>query len=102
MMNESYGFGSFRNKIWLAYGSKLSKEYEIGYHTLFLPLVSYAKKEGITNKIIKIILEHIARHRTVDIRKQKYNKIDILGRLYRIILEPLCYITGRIKLWQKK
>ena len=102
MMNESYGFGSFRNKIWLAYGSKLSKEYEIGYHTLFLPLVSYAKKEGVTNKIIKIILEHIARHRTVDIRKQKYNKIDILGRLYRIILEPLCYITGRIKLWQKK
>ena len=102
MMNESYGFGSFRNKIWLAYGSKLSKEYEIGYHTLFLPLVKYAKQKGFTNIIIKNVLEHIAIHRTVDIRKQKYNKVGILGRAYRLILEPLCYITGRIKLWKKK
>ena len=102
MMNESYGFGSFRNKIWLAYGSKLSKEYEIGYHTLFLPLVKYAKQKGFTNNIIKNILEHIAIHRTIDIRKQKYNKVDALGRVYRLILEPLCYITGRIKLWKKK
>jgi len=102
MMNESYGFGSFRNKIWLAYGSKLSKEYEIGYHTLFLPLVKYAKQKGFTNIIIKNVLEHIAIHRTVDIRKQKYNKVDVLGRAYRLILEPLCYITGRIKLWKKK
>jgi hypothetical protein len=102
MMNESYGFGSFRNKIWLAYGSKLSKEYEVGYHALFLPLVKYAKQKGFTNNIVKNILEHIARHRTVDIRKQKYNKVDVLGRTYRTILEPLCYITGRIKLWKKK
>ena len=102
MMNESYGFGSFRNKVWLAYGAKLSKEYEIGYHTLFLPLVKYAKQKGFTNTIVKNVLEHIARHRTVDIRKQKYNKVDVLGRTYRTILEPLCYITGRIKLWKKK
>lgn len=102
MMNESYGFGSFRNKIWLVYGSKLPKEYEIGYHTLFLPLVKYAKQKGFTNTLIKNVLEHIAIHRTVDIRKQKYNKVHVLGRTYRLILEPLCYITGRIKLWKKK
>ena len=102
MMNESYGFGSFRNKIWLAYGNNLSKEYEVGYHTLFLPLVGYAKQKGLTNTIVKNVLEHIARHRTVDIRKQKYNKVDMLGRIYRTVLEPLCYITGRIKLWKKK
>jgi len=102
MMNESYGFGSFRNKVWLAYGAKLSKEYEIGYHTLFLPLVKYAKQKGFTNSIVKNALEHIARHRTIDIRKQKYNKVDMLGRAYRTLLEPLCYITGRIKIWKKK
>lgn len=102
MMNESYGFGSFRNKIWLAQSKNLSKEYEIGYHTLFLPLVKYAKQKGFTNSIVKKILEHIAIHRTIDIRKQKYNKVNILGRTYRIILEPLCYITGGIKTWKKK
>jgi hypothetical protein len=102
MMNESYGFGSFRNKVWLAHSAKLSKEYEVGYHALFLPLVKYAKQKGFTNNIVKNALEHIARHRTVDIRKQQYNKVDVLGRTYRTILEPLCYITGRIKLWKKK
>jgi hypothetical protein len=102
MMNESYGFGSFRNKIWLAQSKNLSKEYEIGYHILFLPLVKYAKQKGFINNIVKKILEHIAVHRTIDIRKQKYNKINILGRTYRIILEPLCYITGGIKTWKKK
>jgi len=102
MMNESYGFGSFRNKIWLAQSKNLSKEYEVGYHTLFLPLVKYAKQKGFTNSIVKKILEHIAIHRTIDIRKQKYNKLNILGRTYRIILEPLCYITGGIKTWKKK
>ena len=102
MMNDFYGFGSFRNKIWLAQSKNLSKEYEIGYHTLFLPLVKYAKQKGFINNIVKKILEHIAIHRTVDIRKQKYNRIDILGRMYRTILEPLCYITGGIKTWKKK
>ena len=102
MMNEFYGFGSFRNKVWLSHSAKLSKEYEVGYHALFLPLVKYAKQKGFTNAIVKNVLEHIARHRTVDIRKQQYNKVDVLGRTYRTILEPLCYITGRIKLWKKK
>jgi hypothetical protein len=102
MMNESYGFGSFRNKIWLAQSRNLAKEYEIGYHTLFLPLVKYAKQKGFINNIVKKVLEHIAIHRTIDIRKQKYNKLDILGRTYRTILEPLCYITGGIKTWKKK
>lgn len=102
MMNESYGFGSFRNKIWLSYAKHLTKEHEVGYHALFLPLVNYAKQKGFINTIVKNILEHIARHRTIDIRKQKYNRVDMLGRTYRTILEPLCYITGRIKLWKKK
>ena len=50
MMNESYGFGSFRNAIWLKYAKdNLSPEYQIGYHKLFLPLVKYAKGNNKSN-----------------------------------------------------
>jgi hypothetical protein len=92
MMNESYGFGSFRNKIWLRHSKNLAPEYQIGYHRIFLPLVKKAK----TNKILKKILEHIAVHRTIDIRQEEKNKIHLLGRTYRKILEPICYWVGKI------
>ena len=35
MMNESYGFGSFRNKIWLRHSKNLAPEYQIGYHKIY-------------------------------------------------------------------
>jgi len=92
MMNESYGFGSFRNKIWLRHSKNLAPEYQIGYHRIFLPLVKKAK----TNKVLKKILEHIAIHRTIDIRQEEKNKIHLLGRVYRTILEPICYWVGKI------
>ena len=92
MMNKSYGFGSFRNKIWLRHSKNLAPEYQIGYHKIFLPLVKKSK----TNKFIKKILEHIAIHRTIDIRKEEKNKIHLLGRIYRKILEPICYLVGRL------
>jgi len=96
MMNDAYGFGSFRNTIWLRYAKQnLTKEHEKGYHKIFLPLVKYAKQKGFTNKIIKNILEHVAIHRTIDIRKQEKNKIHLLGRIYRKILEPICYWAGK-------
>ena len=91
MMNESYGFGSFRNKIWLIHSKNLAPEYQIGYHKIFLPLVKISK----TNKIIKKILEHIAVHRTIDIRQESRGKVHILGRVYRKILEPICYWVGK-------
>ena len=91
MMNESYGFGSFRNKIWLRQSKDLAPEYQIGYHKIFLPLVKLSK----TNKILKKILEHIAVHRTIDIRQESRGKVHLLGRLYRKILEPICYWTGK-------
>ena len=91
MMNESYGFGSFRNKIWLKHSKGLAPEYQKGYHKLFLPLVKIAK----TNKIVKKILEHIAVHRTIDIRQESRGKVHLLGRVYRKILEPLCYFVGK-------
>ena len=95
MMNESYGFGSFRNKIWMKFHGNISPEYQKGYHKLFLPLVSYAKQKGITNKIIKNILEHIAVHSTIDMRQALRGKTHLLGRIYRKVILPLCYWAGR-------
>ena len=97
MMNESYGFGNFRNKIWLKHSKDLPKEYEVGYHTIFLPLVKFAKGKGKLNKIVKKTLEHIARHRTYDLKQEMKGKTHLLGRAYRKVLEPLCFITGKIK-----
>ena len=91
MMNESYGFGSFRNKIWMKFHKDLSPEYQRGYHRLFLPLVKIAK----TNKIIKNILEHIAVHSTIDMRQTLRGKRHTLGRLYRKVILPLCYWAGK-------
>jgi len=91
MMNDSYGFGSFRNKIWLKHSRDMAPEYQIGYHKIFLPLVKLSK----TNKVLKKILEHIAIHRTIDIRQESRNKIHLLGRVYRKILEPICYLVGK-------
>ena len=95
MMNESYGFGAFRNKIWMKFHGNISPEYQKGYHKLFLPLVNYAKQKGITNKIIKNILEHIAVHSTIDMRQSLRGKTHMLGRVYRKIILPLCYWAGR-------
>jgi len=92
MMNETYGFGSFRNKIWQKYAKdNLTREHEKGYHKIFLPLVKLSK----TNIIVRKILEHIAVHRTIDIRQESRGKTHILGRVYRKVLEPICYLVGK-------
>jgi len=99
-MNAEYGFGSFRNAIWLAQSKDLNPAYEKGYHKLFLPLVNYAYKAGEKNtlqRILRAVLEHIARHRTADIWKQKRGKNrDTYGMIYRAILEPICYVVGKV------
>jgi len=95
-MNDAYGFGSFRNKIWLTHSkNNLTKEHQVGYHRIFLPLINIGYKKN--NKFVRNCLEHIARHRTTDIYLQsKGNKRDALGMVYRSILEPICYFVGLI------
>ena len=91
MMNDFYGFGSFRNKIWMKFHKDLSPEYQKGYHKLFLPLVRIAKK----NKLVKKVLEHIAVHSTLDMRQSLRGKKHLLGRIYRRIILPICYWAGK-------
>jgi len=96
-MNQAYGFGSYRNRIWLAYAAKnLTKAHEAGYHAMFLPLVDLAYRKDF--KVLRAVLESIARHRSTDLRAEMRGlKRDSLGRAYRFVLEPLCYAVGKLK-----
>jgi hypothetical protein len=101
-MNQAYGFGSFRQAIWLQHSATMpnAKTIEKGYHTLFLPVVAYAFN-GTPNALrnaVRRIAEHIARHRTADLWKEmRGKKRDPLGRIYRAVIEPICYLVGKAK-----
>ena len=101
-MNQAYGFGSFRQAIWLQHSASMpnAKTIEKGYHKLFLPVVAFAfsDKQTFTRKIVRKISEHIARHRTADLWKEMRGKRrDPLGRIYRAIIEPICYAVGKLQ-----
>ncbi len=96
MMNESYGFGQFRNQIWLAQSANLDPAIERGYHKIFLPVIAFAKSDGWMSRIARKIMEHGARHRTADIWKQKRGKRDRIGQAYRLVFEPICYVVGKL------
>jgi hypothetical protein len=101
-MNNAYGFGSFRQTVWLKHSASMTKEHEVGYHTIFMPLVKYAyHTEKCGYKKVRAVLEHIARHRTADIWKQNRGKRDLIGAVERAILEPICYVVGKYKLRNK-
>lgn len=99
-MNQHYGFGSYRNKIWLKYSQRLTPAHEAGYHYLFLPLVTAAYKETHWYSTpLRCALEHIARRRTIDIKAELRNsKRSLYNRFLRLTLEPLCYIVGSVVL----
>jgi hypothetical protein len=94
-MCQAYGFGAFRQKLWLAQSRDLAPEYQRGYHLIFGPLVERAYREN-GPVWLRSVLEHIARHRTADIWQQKRGKRDWIGAIERAVLEPLCYVAGRV------
>jgi hypothetical protein len=96
MMNESYGFGHFRNQIWLEQSANLDPAIERGYHKIFLPVIAFAKGDGWMSRVARKIMEHGARHRTADIWKQKRGKRDRVGQVYRLVFEPICYVVGKL------
>jgi len=100
-MNKAYGFGSFRQAIWLQHSATMpnAKTIEKGYHKLFLPVVAFAfsDKQTFARKLVRKVSEHIARHRTADLWKEmRGKKRDPLGRIYRAIIEPICYLAGKV------
>jgi hypothetical protein len=100
-MNNAYGFGNFRNLVWIKYYDKhLTKAHEVGYHTLFLPLVKFGfhSGDGALKLLVRRVLEWGTRHRSVDLRAEmRGSKRDITGRVIRFIFEPLCWLVGKAK-----
>lgn len=101
-MCKAYGFGSFRQKIWLEHSKNLHPAFQVGYHAIFLPVVEYAYNGELTlgKKLTRKVAEHIARHRTADIWKRKRGRFDLLGTIYRAALEPVCFAVGMLKMHQ--
>jgi hypothetical protein len=101
MMNETYGFGSFRNRIWHKFWrdrETTEHTWEKGYHTVFIPLVRMARKDGALALVVRKILTHMGRHVTADFYgEMRGKKRDTLGRIYRGIFEPICWSLGRFK-----
>lgn len=98
-MHDTYGIGGYRAKLWLGYGSTMAPEYQAGYHALFLPLIRYVYYSGPRNPLkntLKYLLENVVKHRTADIWKKKHGKVDPLGRAYRVVFEPICWLAGKL------
>ena len=96
-MNAAYGFGSYRQAIWLAHAAKnMSVYHQTGYHLLALPLIRKAYgSDSKSARIVRKSIEHIVRERTADIRAEmRGSQRRPLGRFYRATLEPLCYALG--------
>ena len=96
-MNEDYGFGAYRNAIWLKYSElnyKDKPEIEKGYHALCLPMLRIRKKWY--GKPTYAWLKHVVKHRTADLKAEMYGKKrDRIGQAWRFVLEPLCYLVGK-------
>jgi len=97
-MNRAYGFGSFRNAIWLRYSAThMTPAHERGYHRIFGPVLRFAEPRTTPlRRAVWSVLTHLMRHRTADLRAVMHGrKRDPLGRLYRAVFEPLCALVGR-------
>jgi hypothetical protein len=96
-LNEMYGFGSFRNKLWMKYNNHEKALYpptkisELGYHKVFGPLTEMMPH----SKIITRILKRIARVRTDRIKREMSGKpITLESKIHQNILRPINTFVG--------
>lgn len=87
-------------KLWYLFQKKhLTPTHQVGYHFLFKPFVKGMKK----SKILTAIGSHFAKQRTKDIKHIMFGtKFSLLGRTYRIMFEPICYVTGLLLTYKEK
>lgn len=99
-MNQAYGFGGFRNTIWLAYAAKnLTPYHEKGYHAIFQPLVKYAFESGDSSpkRVVRSCLEWYAKRRSSDLRQEMRGKNPTpYFRKVRRLSEYVCYVVGKL------
>ena len=84
-------------RLWYIFQKKyLTMEHQEGYHFLFKPFVNGMKK----SKVLTALGKHCAIARTNDIKHIMFRTpFSLSGRLVRLVTEPICYITGKIKSW---
>ena len=84
-------------QLWYIFQKKyLTIEHQEGYHFLFKPFVKGMKK----SKILTAIGKYCAIARTKDLKHIMFGtSFSFTGRLVRLISEPICYLTGKIKSW---
>ena len=97
-LNKIYGFGSFRNKMWMKYNNYEKAQYpsnskilELGYHKVFGRLTEIMP----TSPLLTKILRRMVRVRTDRIRREMTGKpITFESRLYPAIIRPIFYVVG--------
>jgi hypothetical protein len=92
-MNAAYGFGGYRNKIWLAHAAERLQHpaWELGYHKLFGPFVRNRERWP---KVWRVV-EHIARERTFALRREMRGRpITFRQAVYRGICQPPVFAVG--------
>ena len=84
-------------RLWYIFQKKyLTMEHQEGYHFLFKPFVNGMKK----SKALTALGKHCAIARTNDIKHIMFGTpFSLSGILVRLVTEPICYITGKIKSW---
>ena len=84
-------------QLWYIFQKKyLTIEHQKGYHFLFKPFVNGMKK----SKVLTTIGKYCAIARTNDIKHIMFGTpFSFVGRLVRLVTEPICYLTGKIKSW---
>ena len=97
-LNEIYGFGSFRNKLWMKYNNyekalypSHSKILELGYHKVFGKLTEMMPNSPLLTKVLR----RVARVRTDRIKREMSGKpITLESKLHVAILRPINYTVG--------
>jgi hypothetical protein len=93
MMNHLYGFGSFRNAIWMRYARDHmpEPEWELGYHKVYGPLV----KMMPTHPWVRKFMRWFARTRTATLRRELRGKRPTLMQAVRRgVSRPIVYAVG--------
>ena len=98
-LNDIYGFGTFRNKIWMKYNNYENAKWpstsnsiaELGYHKIFGPLSEKMKY----SKTLTKVLRRIARVRTDRIRKEMSNKpYSLESKIHLALIRPFALVAG--------
>jgi hypothetical protein len=96
-LNDMYGFGSYRNKIWLEYDAKIGSKLpnadilELGYHKLFMPLAKSMHKYPLMAQILRrIVTVRSARCRN-ELRGQP---TTLEQKAYKLLFETPCKVAG--------